>query len=485
MVKKNLRTLQSVSNKASRHNGKLRFLLLNTQSIRNKYDALSEYMRSEAIDITIATKTWLINSIRDMVWLESNELVKDGYQISVRNREGKRGEGLAIIYRDNIRVTEITQKKQRSFEVTHWKTTVGNSPLNILGIYHPPYSVGQNTTNMVLLDKLTELLIVWMTSYTNAIICGDFKLHINNSSYREVHCFIDTMGALGLKQHVSFQTHHTGNILDIIFTKTISHFNVRTFKGRFISDHRGIEAELNIKIQHDNGKIITFRNLKNINVEEFGSNLDLGHTENMRDLELINKTYEEELSGMLYQLAPGGTRHITRKEKRPWFNDDIASLRGVLRRSEKPWMRIRSENNWSIYKQIRKQYQDMLTVKKKGKISRKLEECGSDGKKLFQLVYHLTGCKPNFPLPTRKSDKELADEFANFFFSKIVKIREEPDHHPLYQPSKSDIPKFSNFRKLQEDQEKKLVRGTKSKSCELDPIPTTLLKKFYLTSYQH
>ena len=63
----------------------------------------------------------------------------------------------------------------------------------------------------------------------------------------------------------------------------------------------------------------------------------------------------------------------------------------------------------------------MLTEKKKKKISRKIEECGSDGKKLFQLVNHLTGHKLELPLPTRRPDKELADEFANFFFSKIVK----------------------------------------------------------------
>ena len=106
-------------------------------------------MRSEAIDIAIVTETWLTNSVRDIVWLESNELVKGGYQISVRNREGKRGGCLDIIYRDNITVTEITQKKQRFFEVTHWKTTIGSSTLNILGINHPPYSVGQNTTYMV------------------------------------------------------------------------------------------------------------------------------------------------------------------------------------------------------------------------------------------------------------------------------------------------------------------------------------------------
>ena len=53
-----------------------------------------------------------------------------------------------------------------------------------------------------------------------------------------------------------------------------------------------------------------------------------------------------------------------------------------------------------------------------------------------------------------------------------------------YLVSKSDIPKFSNFRKLEEDQVRKLVISTKSMSCELDPILITLLQKFYLAPYQ-
>ena len=61
---------------------------------------------------------------------------------------------------------------------------------------------------------------------------------------------------------------------------------------------------------------------------------------------------------------------------------------------------------------------------KREKITMKIEECGSDSKKLFLLVNHLTGHKPEIPPPTRRSDKELANEFACFFLSKIVKIRE-------------------------------------------------------------
>ena len=39
------------------------------------------------------------------------------------------------------------------------------------------------------------------------------------------------------------------------------------------------------------------------------------------------------------------------------------------------------------------------------KISMKIDEYGSDSKKLFQLVNHLTGCKPENPLPTTNTNK--------------------------------------------------------------------------------
>ena len=96
-------------------------------------------------------------------------------------------------------------------------TRIGNNTLNILGIYHPPYSVGQNITNVMFLDDLTEFLTDLMASYRNILICGDFNMHIDNTSDMEVQIFMHTMQALGLQQPVSIQTHQAGNILDLIF----------------------------------------------------------------------------------------------------------------------------------------------------------------------------------------------------------------------------------------------------------------------------
>ena len=47
---------------------------------------------------------------------------------------------------------------------------------------------------------------------------------------------------------------------------------------------------------------------------------------------------------------------------------------------------------------------------KRENISMKIVEFGSNSKKLFQLVNHLTAHKLENPLLTRNADKELADE---------------------------------------------------------------------------
>ena len=52
---------------------------------------------------------------------------------------------------------------------------------------------------------------------------------------------------------------------------------------------------------------------------------------------------------------------------------------------------------------------------------------------------------------------------------------------PTYQPPNLNVPKFNNVNEICQDQVKKITISTKSKSCELDPIPITLLKSVLTT----
>ena len=63
------------------------------------------------------------------------------------------------------------------------------------------------------------------------------------------------------------------------------------------------------------------------------------------------------------------------------------------------------------------------------------------------------------------------------FKIKLKKIRDLLKDKPRYIPTKLDVPKLWRFALFTEDQVGKVISSLKSKSCELDPIPTTILKK--------
>ena len=237
-------------------------MVLNTQSIKKKEDILAEYLKTEAIDIVIVMETWFTNQDRDVIWSESNKFVKDGYLINAVNRDRRRVGGIARIYKSNITVSKINQITYSSFEVAHWMMSIENTTLNLLGIYHPPYSTSQKITNLMFLDELTDHLTKWMSSFRNILIEGNFNIHIDDTEDPDDQIFKNTIEALGLQQHVTFPTHRAGNTLDLIFTEITSKLDLKIFKDSYISNHRAIVAELPIRVQHNIGTTVTFRNLK-------------------------------------------------------------------------------------------------------------------------------------------------------------------------------------------------------------------------------
>ena len=86
-------------------------------------------------------------------------------------------------------------------------------------------------------------------------------------------------------------------------------------------------------------------------------------------------------------------------------------------------------------------------------------------------------CTEN-PPPDSFSDDQLAEDFANFFMGKIDKIRENLVHHSDYVPNKKHGIDITNFRPFSEDEVSSLIGELNTKSCELDTIPTSLIKKF-------
>ena len=62
------------------------------------------------------------------------------------------------------------------------------------------------------------------------------------------------------------------------------------------------------------------------------------------------------------------------------------------------------------------------------------------------FVKELTGTSAVNPMPDEESDQKLSEEFANFFLSKIHKIRESLDEYLKYDPAEIHCSRTSSFR---------------------------------------
>ena len=120
-----------------------------------------------------------------------------------------------------------------------------------------------------------------------------------------------------------------------------------------------------------------------------------------------------------------------------------------------------------------------------GYYQNKISENARNQKELFSITNTLLNRKETSPLPSYDSPKELADRMADYFEQKIDTIRQDlkrtnenngnPSPH-TYDTKTQDCT-LSEFVPATLDEIKKIIMSCSNKSCELDPLPTDLLKQ--------
>jgi hypothetical protein len=117
-------------------------------------------------------------------------------------------------------------------------------------------------------------------------------------------------------------------------------------------------------------------------------------------------------------------------------------------------------------------------------------ECGTNQRALYELVNRLMGKSDVSSLPPHSSEQVLADNFGEFFSSKVSKIRAAIDaaakrsevemnnvvpHQFLSSHGENGV--LCVFVPVSDEMVKNFIMASPTKSCRLDPVPTFLLKK--------
>ena len=114
-----------------------------------------------------------------------------------------------------------------------------------MGIYHP--QPGNNITNAIFIDEITEFLANRIMKYNNKVILGDLHIHINDLSNTDSHIFNDTLQAFHFK-HVTSPSHKCRHTLDLIYSVINTEITLHNcIVHGFISDHTLVTNDTTLK----------------------------------------------------------------------------------------------------------------------------------------------------------------------------------------------------------------------------------------------
>ena len=122
----------------------------------------------------------------------------------------------------------------------------------------------------------------------------------------------------------------------------------------------------------------------------------------------------------------------------------------------------------------------MLKEAKRSYYSRQIDQYKDDQKGLFKMIKNLLHENHETPLPESPSLQQLTNDFGDFFCQKIELIRNSfGDTIQLDEidSSTTQPTKLSEFQLVTEDDIKKIILLAPTKSCDIDPLPTQLLKE--------
>jgi hypothetical protein len=195
--------------------------------------------------------------------------------------------------------------------------------------------------------------------------------------------------------------------------------------------------------------------------------------------------YNDNISEVINKHAPLRTKTITVRPPVPWYNDDIQQEKLLRRKAESKWRKTGLEIHKQIYCHHRNRTNYLVKIAKIESYNTKIADCGSDQKALFKVVNQLLGVKKDLTLPSNDSLLDTLNKFNAFFSTKILNIRKKLDaennichreNSVLPLPESKSHTSLEHFDELSKEEIKKLISASPTKTCNLDPIPTWLLK---------
>ncbi|XP_072023255.1 uncharacterized protein [Amphiura filiformis] len=466
---------------------------LNCQSVKSKAtrgiitDLLVEY----DIDIFALTETWLAGNESDDFILSS--LTPPGYEIyNIPRGGGDPHGGIAILFKQGITVVSKScdqNHQYTNFEFCDVVFTCGSKCFTLVTVYRPYPSAKNQFTAGKFFEEFSQFLQDYAISQGELVLVVDLNLHLDIEDDYNTQKFADLMDSLSLTQFVVGPTHRCGHTLDVVISRESDNLVKNTCVLDLISDHALIACTLQIAKPKIPMKTITSRKYRSIDPavlkeDIVSSVLTSSPATNVNDA--VNQ-YNDILSNLLDLHAPARTKSVVPRIQQPWFSDSLHQLKRERRKAERKWISSRLTVDLEIFKALRNKYNVALYHAKCTFFNNKILECGNNYKTMFSIIGEVLHNKKTTKLPDHDCSSDLADQFANYFMSKIETVRSNMQSNVTGVSSSQHNCNlsFSNFDTVSVADVSEIITKSPCPSSLLDPLPSWLVRCSAACNYLH
>lgn len=395
------------------------------------------------------------------------------YQVPRKNR---RGGGVAAIFSSQLMFKTTELGDFTSMEYLAMELKAESAVLVI--IYHPPKH------SPVFIHEFSELISSCVTRYDKVIINGDLNIHFNKKTDSKTLELINLLDSFGLTQHITDSTHQRGNTLDLVITAGVNINNVSITESP-LSDHHCIFLDTVFTTTTTKKGTTTYKRLLDDKAQsKFSDIIRLYKPQNPNSsLNEMVESLNVALSSALDTVAPLKAKKKSTSRSSPWLShNNVTNDKRNCRSSERKWRKNKTTINYNIYKDALTTYNKTIQRARKDYFSNIITVNTGNPRILFSTIDQLINTAP----PTLQSSTVKCEELALFFNNKITSIRTSITQDGTKDDSKIQCnATMSTFRCITLQELNKTVLECNSTTSDIDPIPTTFLKRVFSTVSSH
>lgn len=310
----------------------------------SKLDYVRSIFENSSVDVICVTETWF-QQVSD-----SNYNIR-GYNLFHNIRNGRKGGGVAIYCKANIKAALVNKSENSDIEFINVVIYDNLTKILVSCVYNPNKSFSLQP----FFSDFSQRAI----DYDLFVVCGDLNVNFLTDD-KNKNDLCDSVYSVGLSfanEHVPtrFSPNCNPSLIDYILVSDLNYLQLFD-QISFISDHDLLFCTLNVSLHRDESTChITYRDYSSINYSCLFSELSML---NWNDC-WYQPTVDEKLDVFLSILQGVYDRHIPSKtihvknNSCPWFTSNVMKAIKFRNRCYNIWKRHPSSMNRIVYNRAR------------------------------------------------------------------------------------------------------------------------------------